>query len=153
MLILNKGMEVMWHESFYHSGENSKKSSSGLVKADLRIFMYLWPFISKNQRNRNVGNTDGVVRECGEYFHRDKLDKYMCKYFYDDPCKCPQCMEGETIIDFICVPSTSFNQAGETIVGDLKIYGWVAMHDLTINPSTATETNTMAIKGAGKEGA
>ena len=51
----------------------------------------------------------------------------MRTYFYNNPCECPQCMEGETVINCTCVPSTSFNQVGETIVGDLKKCGWVVM--------------------------
>ena len=79
------------------------------MKADLRVFIYLWLFIANNQQNRNVGTTDGVAQEYGEYLHRDKLDKYMCKDFYYDACEGPQCMEEETVIDCTCVPSTSFN--------------------------------------------
>ena len=59
-LILNKGMGVMWHESLYHSGTKSRKNHSRLVKVDLRLLMYLWPFIENNQINRNVGTTTGV---------------------------------------------------------------------------------------------
>ena len=44
----------------------------------------------------------------------------MSKDFYNDPCERPQCMEGETVINCTCVPSTSFNKVGEPIVGDLK---------------------------------
>ena len=150
-LILNKGMEVMSYESLYHSGTKSRVSPSGLVKADLRKFKYLWPKIVNNQRNRTVGTTDDVAREYSEYLHRDKLDKYMCKDFYDDTCECPQCMEGETVINCTYVPKILFNQAGEPIVGDLK-NGWVVIRGLTIDPDTATEINNMAIKGAGKEG-
>ena len=73
--------------------------------------------------------------------------------FYDEACDCPQCMEGETVVDCTCVSSTSFNKVGEAIVDDLKKYGWVVMHDLTIDSSTAIEINKMAIKGTGKEGA
>ena len=62
-------------------------------------------------------------------------------------------MEGETVIDCTCVPSTSFNQVGEPIVGNLEKYGWVVMRGLTIDPDTATEINNMAMKGAEKEGA
>ena len=47
----------------------------------------------------------------------------MCKDFYDEEYLCAHCMEGETIIDCIDVPIKSYNKAGETIVGDLKIYG------------------------------
>ena len=90
--ILNNGMGVMWHESLYHSGAKSRQSPSELVKDDLILFMYLWTFIVNNQRNRNVGTTNGVAREYGWYLHWDKLDKYMCKDFYDDSCKCPQCI-------------------------------------------------------------
>ena len=50
----------------------------------------------------------------------EKLNKYMCKDFYDDPYECHQCMEGKNDIDCTCVLSTSFNQVGSTIVGDLK---------------------------------
>ena len=50
----------------------------------------------------------------------------MCKYVYDDICECLQCMEGDTVIDCTCVPSTSFNQVGENIFGDLKI--WIGIH-------------------------
>ena len=74
----------------------------------------------------------------------------MCEDFYDDPYEYPQYMDRDTVIDCTCVTSTSYNQAGEPIVGDLKQYGWAAMRGLTIDPSTATEINTMAIKGAGK---
>ena len=62
-------------------------------------------------------------------------------------------MEGENVINCTCVPSTLFNQVGGDIVGDLKKYVWVIMRGLIIYPSTAIEINTMAIKGAGKEGA
>ena len=75
----------------------------------------------------------------------------MCKDLYDDACECPQCMEGETVIECTCVPITSFNQVGETIVDNLEKYGWVVMRRLTIDPSTATDINTMAIKCYGKE--
>ena len=61
-------------------------------------------------------------------------------------------MEGETVVDCTCVPSISFNQVGETIVGNLEKYGWVVMRGLTIDPSTATKINTMVTKGSGKEG-
>ena len=44
----------------------------------------------------------------------------MCKDFYNKVCECPQCMEGEIVINCTCVPSTSFNHVGGTIVGDLK---------------------------------
>ena len=85
--------------------------------------MYLWLFIENNQQNRNHDTIGGVARECGELLHRDKLDKHMCKGCYDDPCACPERMEGETI-DCRCVRITSFNQVGD----DLKIwtvtYAW-----------------------------
>ena len=152
-LILKKGQGVMWHEVLYHSGAKSRESPIGLVKADLRLFMCLWPFISNNQKNRNVGTTDGVAREFGELLYRNNLYKYVCKDFYDEVCKCPQFMEGETVVDCTCVPSTSFNQVGETIVGNLEKYRWVVMRGLTIDTSTATEINNMAIEDAGKEGA
>ena len=62
-------------------------------------------------------------------------------------------MERETIINYTCLPSTSFNQIWGIIVGDLKKYEWVVMRVLTIDSSTGTKINNMAIKGAGKEGA
>ena len=77
----------------------------------------------------------------------------MCTDFYDEVCECPQCMEGETVIDCKCVPITSFIQVGEIIVGNLEKYGWIVMRGLTIDPSTATEINNMVMKGAGNEGA
>ena len=86
-LILKKGQGVMWHEVLYHSGAKSKKSPIGLVKPDLRLFTYLWNFIANNQRNRNVGTTDGVAREFGEILYRNNLDKHVCKYFYDEVCE------------------------------------------------------------------
>ena len=54
-------MGVMCHESLYQSGENLRQGPSGLVKVDLRLFVYLWTFIANNQRNRNVGTTDGAA--------------------------------------------------------------------------------------------
>ena len=84
MLTLNKAMKLIWNESLYHSRAKSRQTPSGLVKADLKLFMYLWPFIENNQQNRNISTTDGVAREYGEFFYRDKLDKHMCKGFYDD---------------------------------------------------------------------
>ena len=80
-LISAKGMIAIWHESLYHSGSNSRQTPTGLCKSDLRLFMYLWPFITNNQRNRNVGTSDGVAREYSEYLHRNILDTYMCKVF------------------------------------------------------------------------
>ena len=62
-------------------------------------------------------------------------------------------MEGETVIECLCVPRTSFNQVGGTIIGDLKKYGRVVMRDLIIDHSTATDINNMVMKDAGKEGA
>ena len=62
-------------------------------------------------------------------------------------------MEGETVIDCTCVPNTSCNQIGETIVGNLEKCRWVFMRGLTIDPDTATKSNNMAMKGTGKEGA
>ena len=79
-LILNKGMRFMRHESLYHPGAKSRQTPSRLVKVDLRLFMYLWLDIANNQRNRHVGTTDSVVREYGEYLHRDHLDKYMLNF-------------------------------------------------------------------------
>ena len=61
-------------------------------------------------------------------------------------------MEDEIFINCACVPSTSFNQVGETIVGDLKKNGGVVMHDLTIDPNTSTEINKMVMNDARKEG-
>ena len=61
-------------------------------------------------------------------------------------------MEEQTVIDCTCVTGTSFNQIGGTIVGDLKKYRWVVMRCLTIDPSTATEVNNMAMKSTGIEG-
>ena len=152
-LILKKGKGVMWHEALYHSGAKFRESPIGRVKSGLRLFMYLWPFISKNQRNRTVGTTDGVAREFGELLYRNNLDEFMCPDFYDEVCEYPHCMEGETVIDCTCVPSISFNQVGKTIVGNLEKYGWVVMRGLIIDPSTATKINNMAMRGAGKEGA
>ena len=83
--------------------------------------MYLWPFIENNQRNRNVGTTDGVARKYDEYLHRDNLDTHVCKVFYDRVCEYPHCTEGETVINCRVVPNSSYNQVGETIIGDLKI--------------------------------
>ena len=64
----------------------------------------------------------------------------MCTDVFDDACECPHCMEGDTEIDCTCVPDTLFNQFGETIVGDLKEFGWVVMRDLrpflTVNKIT-----------------
>ena len=60
-LVLNNGIGVMRHESLYHSGAKSRQRSSGFVKANLRLFMCLWPFIEKNQCNIHVGTTDGAV--------------------------------------------------------------------------------------------
>ena len=60
-LILNKGMGVIWNESLYHPGKKTRQSPSGLVKADLRLFMYLWPKVANNKRNRTAGTTDGVA--------------------------------------------------------------------------------------------
>ena len=77
----------------------------------------------------------------------------MCKYVYNDACECPECMVGDTAIDCTCVPDTSFNQVGETIVVDLKIFGWVVMRGLTIDPDIAIATNKMATKGTGVKGA
>ena len=74
-------MGIMWHESLHHSGTRSRVGLSGFVKPDLRLFMYLWPKIANNQRNRTICTTDGVAREYGEYLNRNKLDKYMCKGF------------------------------------------------------------------------
>ena len=76
----------------------------------------------------------------------------MCKYCCDNPCACPECMEGEIVIDCRYVPITSFNQVGEAIVGDLKKYGWVVVRGLIpIDPSTAAEINNMDMKGAGTQ--
>ena len=130
----------------------SRDNLIGLVKPDLRLFMYLWPKIANNQRNRTVGTTDGVAREYGDYVYRNELDTNMCKDVYDDACECPQCMEGETVIDCTCVPSTSFNQVGDTIVGNLQKFGWVVFRGLTLDPDTATDINKMATKGSGKFG-
>ena len=74
-------MIAIWHESLCHSGSKYIQTPTGLYKSDLKLFMYLWPFISNNQRNRNVGTTDGVARENGEYLHRDNLDTYISKDF------------------------------------------------------------------------
>ena len=81
--------------------------------------MYLWPFVANNQRNRTVGTNDGVEREYGDYRYRDILNKLMFTYYYDEVCEFPQCMEGDTITDCTCIPKSSFNQVGETIVGNL----------------------------------
>ena len=93
-------------------------------KLDLRLFIYLWPFIVNNEINRNFGSTDGISREYGEYFHRDNLDTYMCKDFYDGVCECPDFTEGETIIDCRAVSTSSYNHVGETIIGGLQNVYW-----------------------------
>ena len=129
----------------YTTLEQYRVGPSELVKSDLRLIVYLWPKIANNQQNKTAGTTDGVARECGKHLHRNKLDKYMCKDIYDDACECFQYMKGENVINFTCVPITSFNQVGETIVGELKKYGWVVMRCLTIDPSTTTEINNMAL--------
>ena len=53
----------------------------------------------------------------------------MCTYFYDEVCEFLDCMEGETVVDCRDVPITSYNQVGEPVVGDLKIwmgsYAWL----------------------------
>ena len=77
----------------------------------------------------------------------------MCTHVYDNACECPQCMVGKTVIDYTCVPDTSFNLVRDPIVGDLKKYGWVVMCGLTIDSDTATEINNMPMKGAGVKGA
>ena len=74
-------MVAMWYELVYHSGAKSRQTPTGLIKPDLRLFTYMWPFISNNQINSNVGTTNGAAREYGEYLHRDNLDTYMCKDF------------------------------------------------------------------------
>ena len=86
-LILNKGMRVMLYEALYHSGGKPRDSDIGLVKPDLRLFMYLRPFILNNQRNRTIGTNDGVAREFEDYLYLNKLDKYMFIDFYDDTCE------------------------------------------------------------------
>ena len=48
-LVLKKGKGVMWHEALYHSWAESRESLIGRVKSDLRLFMYLCPFIANNQ--------------------------------------------------------------------------------------------------------
>ena len=40
-LILKKGMGVMSYEALSHSGAKSRVGPNGLVKLDLRLFMYL----------------------------------------------------------------------------------------------------------------
>ena len=56
-------MVAMWHEYVYHFVSRSKQTSTKLCKPELKLFMYLWSFIANNQRNRNVGTSDGVARE------------------------------------------------------------------------------------------
>ena len=108
-MILAKGMVAIWHESLYHSEDKSRQNPTGLFKLDLRLFMYFWALITNNTRNRKFGTADGVTREYGEYLHRDNLDPYMCKYFYDEVCEFPHCAEGEAIIDCRDVPSSSYS--------------------------------------------
>ena len=113
-------MVTMWHESLYYSGAKFKQIPTRLCKPDLRLFVYLWPFIANNQRNSSFGTSDGVTQEFDKYLHCDHLDTYMCKYLYDKVCECPDYMEGETVIDCRVIPNLSYNQVGHTIVGDLK---------------------------------
>ena len=44
----------------------------------------------------------------------------MCKDFDDDACECPDCTEGETVIDCRVITTSSYNKAEEPIIGDLK---------------------------------
>ena len=76
-LILAKVMVVMWYELLYHSRVKSIQIPTRLCKPDLRLNMYLWPFIENNQKK--FGTTDGVAREYGGCLHCDILDTYMCK--------------------------------------------------------------------------
>ena len=92
-LILAKGTVAMWHELLYHYRAKSRQTSTGLYEPDLRLFMYIWPFIANNQINRNVGTSNGVARKYGEYLHLDNLDTYMYTDFYDEVCECPDCTE------------------------------------------------------------
>ena len=151
-LILSKGIVAMWHESLYHSEVKSIQTPTGLCKPDLGIFMYIWYFIANNQRNRNAGTTDGVSREYGEYLHRNNFYIYMCKTVYDEVCEYHDYTEEETVIDCRVASTSSYNQAGETIIGDLSIYGWLVMRALTIDRCTETEINNISTKGPGTKG-
>ena len=44
---------------------------------------------------------------------------YMCKYFYDGVCECPDCMEGKTVINCRVVPNSLYNTVGDTFSSDL----------------------------------
>ena len=108
-LILAKEILAIWHESLYHSGARSRQTPTGLCKPDLRLFMHLLPFITNNKRNRNVDTSDVVARKYGEYLHGDNLDTYMCTYFYDEVYECSHCTEGETILNYRVLPTSSYN--------------------------------------------
>ena len=86
-------MVAMWHESLNQSETKSRQTPNEVCKPGMILFMYLWPFIANDQWNRNIGTTDGVAQEYDEYFHRNNLNIYMWKYFYDKVCECPDCKE------------------------------------------------------------
>ena len=67
----------MWYTSLYYSRTKSRQTPTGLYKPDLQLFMYLCNFIENNQRNINVGTTDGVAREYAKYLHCENLNDYM----------------------------------------------------------------------------
>ena len=76
----------------------------------------------------------------------------MCKDFYDEVCKCTHCTEGETVIDCRIVPTSSYDQVVESIIGDLEKYGWVVMRGLIIDYSTETDIKNIDMKDPGTQG-
>ena len=59
-----------------------------------------------------------------ENLHRENLDTYMCKDFYDEVCEFIYYKEGDTVIVCRVVPTSSYNQIGETIIGGFKNMDW-----------------------------
>ena len=77
-LVLRPEMVVIWHEGLYHSGSKSRNTPE--PQADGHFFLYLWPYVRSNTRNRQVGSYDGVAKASGYEVFRKNIRHCTCKY-------------------------------------------------------------------------
>jgi len=109
-------MCLILHEGLYHSGGKSRNLPE--ILEDIRFFAYIWPLILDNDRNRNVGRTDGVARELGDEVYRDGIHHKIYTNLYKNNEACEHCRKDEVVIDLSKIADTSF-QSGERIIGNM----------------------------------
>jgi len=166
-LVLPPDTILLWHERVYHAGaksrltkchvdgrygfhlcqEDADKSPSRLRKEkrdykhkeDVRFFSYVYNEAGKMFRR----SADGSVSAGDRLYKRPQL---FCKGIDDPDYACPNCEEGEFVVELSDLSRNAYAN-GQKIIGDIDKYGWAVHRSRYINGAEETEIRNICGKG------